>query len=191
MSDVISVGVNGTAGIKIDELPSNDLRLGFTSNNKNTVIGDNAATNKIGGNNNVFIGSNVALQDKTSSENTIIGSEAGRDLIDASGKTVMVGTRAGAEGKVNSANVYIGYESGRKNDGVRNVFLGHRAGDTEDATNDRLIINNGSLGNTALIFGRFGNLGFVRIAGDLEILPKGSSSSAVIRMPDDRYRYIG
>lgn len=184
-SDIISISISGTPGMQIDQIPSKELRLEFIDGSDNIIIGDQAANEKAGGANNVFVGDSAGMKDVNSSDNTFIGADTGKSLIDAVGnKNVFVGSRAGELGQLGANNIYIGYESGKKNAGNGNVFIGHQAGDDQSTTNERLIINNNSVSTNPLIFGRFGSVGFVRIGGDLEINPMGSSNNSRIRMPD-------
>lgn len=185
LGDNISIGVDGNYGMRIKSNDAKELSLEFTGANDNVLIGEDSGVLKTSGSKNVFVGDNAGAADKIGIENTFIGADAGKARADIFGQNVFVGAKAGEQGVIGIENVYIGFESGKKNQGNGNVFIGHQAGDDQGNTNERLIINNNSLGTTPLIYGRFGNtVGFVRIGGDLEILPQGNSVNPKIRMPD-------
>lgn len=187
VSDVISIAVSGTAGMKIDKLPSNDIRLNFSSARDNTVVGENAGNSlqtssndntfvgresgkvNTDGEDNVYIGNNAGRNDTRGDRNVFLGSDAGEDYNNTSGSAVgnnvFVGYESGSKSN-GTNNTYVGSTSGKANSGNQNVFIGNGAGAAETNLSNSLIIDNNS--TNPLIYGEFDNK-LLSIDGDLGV----------------------
>jgi len=192
IADVINISIDGTSGMTIDKLPSKDLRINLSSKNDNVVfgenagellrslandnilIGKNAGAKNIEGDDNVYIGDGAGSNDTNGDRNVFIGGNAGTNYDNTNGSAVGNNVFLGYNSGFNSGgtnNTYLGSTSGIQNTGIQNVFIGNGAGANETNRSHTLIIDNNSV-DPPLIYGEFDNE-IVRIAGDLEILPKG------------------
>jgi len=107
---------------------------------------------------------------------TIYAASAPAGLLTGTGFSIPVSTLTSA-----TQNTAMGFDAGRLNiTGSRNVFLGYQAGRSE-TTDDNLYISNTNT-STPLIKGKFdsagGNLGSVRVYGDLQVTTKTPASAA-------------
>jgi hypothetical protein len=107
---------------------------------------------------------------------TIDASVAAAGLLTGSGFSIPVSTVT-----TGITNTALGYQAGLTNQtGSRNLFLGYQAGSAE-TTSDNLYISNTNT-STPLIKGKFdsagGNLGSVRIYGDLQLTTKTPASAS-------------
>ncbi|MCP4089288.1 MAG: hypothetical protein GY746_05805 [Gammaproteobacteria bacterium] len=137
---------NGNRALFSNTTGSNNTAIGYTTMSKNTTgyyntaNGYSALSNNTTGHNNTAYGNATLLYNTTGHNNTAYGSNA--NYYNQSG----------------SNNTMIGYQSGM-GDSLHNksgnVFLGYKAGYSEDGSNKLYIENSNS--STPLIYGEFDN----------------------------------
>jgi hypothetical protein len=128
--DEIHVTIDGTNGMIIDKLASDDIRINLPTFRNNVVIGENAGN----------------LLDNTTSDNVIIGSNAGT-LSNDGDDNVYIGQNAGKVNSTGNDNLYIGNNAGLSDtQGDRNVFVGSEAGRNYNSTSGSAVGNNTFVG---------------------------------------------
>lgn len=188
-----NVVIGENAGDQLNGFSSDNVIIGANAGinsidgKDNTFLGQNSGKVNVDGDDNVYVGNNAGLADTQGDRNVFVGSESGKNFNSTSGSAVgnntFIGYEAGGQLTTGTNNTYIGSRSGLKNNGTQNVFIGNGAGADETSLDERLIIDNNSV-DPPLIYGEFDNE-IVRIAGDVEILPKGGlPNNTHLRMLD-------